>query len=61
MTKIEWITCPNGDWTAVRVNGEYFADGHSISTWDILELFRRLGAEVIETEVSDEAMETGDY
>ncbi len=60
-TKVEWITCPRGDWTTVLVDGKLFADGHSISEWSILELLRRLGAEVVEREVSDEAMETGEY
>jgi hypothetical protein len=59
--KIEWITCPSGDWEVIKVNGTVVADGHSISPWDIKEMFRSLGHDVIETEVSDEQMEEGDY
>lgn len=59
--KIEIITCPTGDWEVLKFNGELFADGHSIRQHDWIELLRKLGHEVIETEISDEQMENGDY
>lgn len=59
--KIEFITCPSGDWKVLRVDGKYFADGHNIHATDFLELLRRAGCEVNEVLVSDEQMESGDF
>lgn len=59
--QVEFIECPSGDWTVIKVDGKEFGSGHSISNWDVYELLRRAGCEVLETMVTDEQMESGDY
>lgn len=57
--KVEFIDCPAGDWTVVKLDGELFAEGHSVNIHMITDLLSRLGVDVLQREISDEDMENG--
>ena len=63
MKEVELITNESGDWVVLRVNGDVYADGHSISDDTWLDLLEEIGEGVItnKKEVSDEDMEWGRY
>lgn len=60
---IELISNKCGDWEVLRMNlGEdFYADGHSISGQDWIDLLEVLGYTVEYREISDEDMEDGNY
>ena len=55
--KIEYITNESGNWCVLKLNGEVFDEGHSISAHSWIELLRALTFTVDEIELSDEEME----
>ena len=61
--KVEYITCPNGDWVVLKINGREFYSGHSIPDGVFLELLADYveGVSVAISEVSNENMEEGNY
>lgn len=63
MNEIELITSESGDWAVLRLNGDIYADGHSISDDTWLDLIEEVGNNVTtgKKEVSDEDMEWGRY
>lgn len=64
MKKVEYITCPEGDWEVLQVDGELFCEGHRIPAEKWLELLGglyRKRVEVVQREVSDADMEYGIY
>lgn len=52
--KIEYITNESGDWCVLKLNGEVFDEGHSISGHSWVELLRELNFTVDEIELSDD-------
>lgn len=55
---IKITTCDGGDWTIVEIDGKEVASGHSISTYDWMEIIEEyFGANVTEECISDEEME----
>lgn len=45
MKKVTWVGVD--DWTAIYVDGELIGEqGHSLSPWTLMDVFRELGAEV---------------
>lgn len=59
---VELITCEDGDWEVLRLNGEVVADGHSIAPFEWRELITKLtGIEVEHREISNENMLDGNY
>jgi hypothetical protein len=60
--KIELISCESGEWQVLKLDGEMFAEGHSIRNEDWITLFSELfGVDIIEKEISDLDMEEGNY
>ena len=61
--KIELITNESGDWFVLKLNDEFFAEGHSIYDSEWLDLIKELNPniEIKQTEISDEEMENYDY
>lgn len=60
--KLELIRCESGDWQVLKLNGEIFAEGHSIRNEDWITLINELfGIDILEKEISDENMENGNY
>lgn len=60
--QIEFITCVAGDWEVLKLNGVIVAEGHKIHEDEWLGLLKQeFGCEVMETELSDEDMEMGNY
>lgn len=60
MNKIIHCVTESRDWEAIYINDKLFADGHSISTSDILSMiseYRNFEKDVHKYEVSDEDME----
>lgn len=60
--KVEYITCLNGGWVVLKVNGDLYHSGHSVpdSMWLSL-LYSMEDVVVHETEVTDKDMEEGNY
>ena len=64
MKKVEFITCPEGDWEVLRVDGKLFYENHHIpaETWlELLGGLYRKRVEVVQREISDADMEYGIY
>jgi len=62
MRKIELITCPEGDWEVLKVDGDIWTEGHEVTEWGWMGLIKDLtGIKVVEREISDEDMEEGNY
>ena len=62
--KLEYITCPAGDWEIIKLDDEVFFEGHSLPTEEAINLIAELlprRVEIIRREVSDEDMEYGIY
>lgn len=61
--KVEYITCPNGGWVVLKIDGREFYSGHSIPDGVFLELLSDYveGVSVTISEVSNEDMEEGNY
>ena len=56
---IKITTCDSGDWTIIEIDGKEVASGHSISTYDWVEIVEEyFGINVTEECISDEEMET---
>lgn len=60
---IEHIVNESGDWVVLRVNGEEFYSGHSIPdfVWLTLLTSTDTGVKTTSKEISDRAMEEGNY
>ena len=55
---IKITTCDSGDWTIIEIDGKEVASGHSISTYDWVEIVEEyFGINVAEECISDEEME----
>lgn len=55
---IKITTCDRGDWTIVEINGEEVASGHTITTYDWMQILQEhFGVNVTEECISDEEME----
>ena len=61
--KIELITNESGDWIILKLNDEFFAEGHSIHNSEWLDLIKEINpnTEIKQKEISDEEMENYDY
>ena len=61
--KIELITNESGDWIILKLNDEFFAEGHSIYDSEWLDLIKEINPDtkIKQTEISDEEMENYDY
>ena len=61
--KIELITNNSGDWIILKLNDEFFAEGHSIHDSEWLDLIEEINpdTEIKQTEITDEEMENYDY
>ena len=61
--KIELITNESGDWSILKLNDEFFAEGHSIHDSEWLDLIKEINpnTEIKQKEISDEEMENYDY
>lgn len=61
--KIELITNESGDWIILKLNDEFFAEGHSIYESEWLDLIKEINPniEIKQKEISDEKMENYDY
>ena len=61
--KIELITNESGDWVILKLNDEFFAEGHSIYDSEWLDLITEINpnTEIKQKEISDEEMENYDY
>lgn len=58
---IRLIENESGDWKVLLLNGEVYAEGHSIPTRSWIDLIRSLGHEASTEDVTDEEMEDGLY
>ena len=55
---IKITTCDSGDWTIIEIDGKEVASGHSIPTYDWMEILQEhFGVNVTEECISDEEME----
>lgn len=59
--EVEVIISESGDWVVIKLNGEVIEEGHSIPTNGWLSLLGRLDVKTSMKEVSDEAMESGEF
>lgn len=60
--KIEYITCPNGDWVVLKVQDKEYYSGHSVPDFVWLTLLNeQSGTKMFSNEVSDKDMEEGNY
>lgn len=60
--KIEIISCESGDWEVLKVDDEIYYEGHSIPNEIWIRLLRgKLDVECVESDISDEDMEMGNY
>lgn len=62
--KLEYITCPAGDWEIIKLDDEVFFEGHSLPTEEAINLIAELlprRVEISRREVPDEDMEYGIY
>lgn len=60
--KIEYITCPNGDWVVLKVQDKEYYSGHSVPDFVWLTLLNEQpGTKMFSKEVSDKDMEEGNY
>ena len=57
-TEIKLVTCPEGDWEKIYVNGKFLDTNHKT---DWKELIKYLGYNLIITEISDEEMASNPY
>lgn len=60
---IELINSESGDWSVLKVNGDVYAEGHSISEDTWLDLLEEVNSNVstATSTVTDEQMESGEY
>jgi hypothetical protein len=59
-TKFTVVTAECGDWQALYMNGKLFAEGHSLSIWDVFACIADiLPNEVRSMEIPDEVAEDG--
>lgn len=58
---IEYITCPDGDYRVLLVNGSVDYEGHSIPDSHWIGLLESFGFTVRKTEISNKQMEEGNY
>lgn len=56
MNEVNVTTNESGGWTTIYLNGEVYAEGHSISARTWLELIYELGNKVHYKEVPDDDM-----
>lgn len=59
--EVEVIISESGDWVIIKLNGEVIEEGHSIPTNGWLNLLGRLDVKTRMKEISDEAMESGEF
>ena len=60
MTKFTVVTAESGDWQALYLDGKLFAEGHSLSIWDVFDcIVDILPNEVRSMEIPDEVAEYG--
>lgn len=60
--KIEYITCPNGDWVVLKVRDKEYYSGHSVPDFVWLTLLsEQPGTKMFSKEVSDKDMGEGNY
>ena len=61
--KIELIVNESGDWSILKLNDEFCAEGHSIHDSEWLDLIKEINPniEIKQTEISDEKMENYNY
>lgn len=55
--QVDYIMCNGGDWEAVYVDGEKYAEGHSTPTWVWLQIINELGFKT--TDIYDEDAKLG--
>lgn len=59
--EVEVIISESGDWIVIKLNGEVIEEGHSISINGWLSLLGMLDVKTSKKEISDEAMENGEF
>lgn len=61
--KIELITNESGDWIILKLNDEFFAEGHSIYESEWLDLIKEINPDIQikQIEITDEQMENCEY
>lgn len=60
--KIEIISCESGDWEVLKVDDEVYYQGHEIHNEIWIRLLKsKFNVKFVETEISDEDMEMGNY
>lgn len=59
--EVEVITSESGDWTIIKLNGEIIEEGHSIPASGWINLLEMLDVKTSIKEISDEAMESGEF
>ena len=59
--EVEVITSESGDWVIIKLNGEIIEEGHSISAREWLGVLEKLNVKTSMKEISDEAMESGEF
>lgn len=59
--EVEVIISESGDWVVIKLNGEVIEEGHSISINGWLSLLGMLDVKTSKKEISDEAMENGEF
>ena len=59
--EVEAITSESGDWVIIKLNGEIIEEGHSIPVRDWLGILEKLNVKTSIKEISDEAMESGEF
>jgi len=59
---VELITCDEGDWEVLKVNGDIFKEGHSITNSNWIDLIHYISdIKINETNITDDDMENGNY
>jgi len=59
--KIKLITCERGDWEVLIIDDKVEYEGHNIPNFVYHSALAKLGCPVVCEEITDEAMEEGDY
>lgn len=59
--EVEVIISESGDWIVIKLNGEVIEEGHSIPARGWLGVLEKLNVKTSMKEISDEAMESGEF
>lgn len=60
MTKLTYISSSNGDWCGIYIDDKLYTEGHSIPTWEWLQIIKTLLIDTTkEYEVDGDWLEEG--